>query len=199
MKKITLIVLMLFTVLSYAQGIELNGTVSAENNQIKNVADPTEAQDAVTKNYTYSKAEVDALIANLQSQIDDDVDDCISDIAGMYSVTTTYGSHDFLPQFDSNTQEMEIIELGEGSYSIADFTGGLHSNGPYAGNYGTIAIYAEIIENCGIISWNNQSDPWGDMIPNPGLTNSISEDGVITINWLCETYGEYGQSVYTPL
>ena len=42
---------MLFTVLSYAQGIELNGTVSAENNQIKNVADPTEAQDAVTKAY----------------------------------------------------------------------------------------------------------------------------------------------------
>ena len=31
--------------------ILLNGTVSAENNQIKNVADPTEAQDAVTKSY----------------------------------------------------------------------------------------------------------------------------------------------------
>ena len=31
--------------------ILLNGTVSAENNQIKNVADPTDAQDAVTKNY----------------------------------------------------------------------------------------------------------------------------------------------------
>ena len=64
MKKITLVVLMLFTALSYAQGIELNGTISAENNQIKNVATPTEAQDAVTKAY------VDALIANLQSQID---------------------------------------------------------------------------------------------------------------------------------
>ena len=49
--------------------ILLNGTVSAENNQIKNVADPTEAQDAVTKAY------IDALIAEavagLQSQIDD--------------------------------------------------------------------------------------------------------------------------------
>jgi uncharacterized protein (TIGR02145 family) len=31
--------------------ILLNGTVSVENNQIKNVADPTEAQDAVTKSY----------------------------------------------------------------------------------------------------------------------------------------------------
>jgi uncharacterized protein (TIGR02145 family) len=61
-------------------GILLNGTISAENNQIKNVADPTEAQDAVTKNYAetqfYSQSEVDALIANLQSQIDDlDTDD----------------------------------------------------------------------------------------------------------------------------
>ena len=65
MKKITLILLMLFTVLSYAQSIELNGTISAQGNQIKNLQDPTEAQDATTKAY------IDALIANLQSQIDD--------------------------------------------------------------------------------------------------------------------------------
>ena len=42
---------------------------SANNQQIKNLADPTDAQDAVTKAYTYSKAEVDALIAGLQDQI----------------------------------------------------------------------------------------------------------------------------------
>jgi hypothetical protein len=39
-------------------GILLNGTVSAENNQIKNVADPTEAQDVATKAY------VDAIVAS---------------------------------------------------------------------------------------------------------------------------------------
>jgi uncharacterized protein (TIGR02145 family) len=61
--------------------ILLNGTVSAENNQIKNVADPTEAQDVTTKSYvdnsvsnSYTQLEVDALIAQavsgLQSQID---------------------------------------------------------------------------------------------------------------------------------
>ena len=48
---------------------------SANNQQIKDLQDPTEAQDAVTKNYAetqfYSQIEVDALIANLQSQIDD--------------------------------------------------------------------------------------------------------------------------------
>ena len=63
MKKITLIVLMLFTVLSYAQDIELNGTVSAQNNQIKNVANPTEAQDAVTFSVLLEK------ITALQNQI----------------------------------------------------------------------------------------------------------------------------------
>ena len=57
--------------------ILLNGIISAENNQIKNVADPTDAQDVTTKSYvdnsvsnTYSQAEVDAIISNLQEQID---------------------------------------------------------------------------------------------------------------------------------
>ena len=43
---------------------------SAGSQQIKNLADPTDEQDAVTKAYTYSKAEIDALIAGLQTQID---------------------------------------------------------------------------------------------------------------------------------
>ena len=70
--------------------ILLNGTVSAENNQIKNVADPTHTQDAATKGYVdsnvnsfsgsyndltdtptmYTQAEVDAIISSLQEQID---------------------------------------------------------------------------------------------------------------------------------
>lgn len=65
MKKITLLSFILFSVTSYAQSIELNGTISAQGNQIKNVQDPTESQDVVTKAY------IDALITNLQSQIDD--------------------------------------------------------------------------------------------------------------------------------
>jgi uncharacterized protein (TIGR02145 family) len=58
--------------------ILLNGTVSAENNQIKNVADPTEAQDAVTLAYINQlessnddlQEQVDNLETILQAQID---------------------------------------------------------------------------------------------------------------------------------
>ena len=39
---------------SSTRDILLNGTVSAENNQIKNVADPTDSQDAATKSYVDS-------------------------------------------------------------------------------------------------------------------------------------------------
>jgi uncharacterized protein (TIGR02145 family) len=61
--------------------ILLNGTVSAENNQIKNVADPTDAQDVTTKSYvdnsvsnTYTQAEVDALINDLRTEISNQID-----------------------------------------------------------------------------------------------------------------------------
>ena len=74
MKRIIL-TLALFTLpIAKAQDIKLNGTTSAESNQIKNLQDPTEAQDAVTKNYAdtqfYTQSEVDAMISSLQSQID---------------------------------------------------------------------------------------------------------------------------------
>ncbi|WP_375236409.1 fibrobacter succinogenes major paralogous domain-containing protein, partial [Winogradskyella sp.] len=63
---------------------------SANNQQIKDLQDPTEAQDAVTKNYTYSKAEVDALLANLQSQIDA-LSPSITDVDGNTYNYLTYG------------------------------------------------------------------------------------------------------------
>jgi hypothetical protein len=65
MRKITLMVLILFAPFSYAQDIKLSGIISAENNQIKNLADPTETQDAVTKGY------LEAQITDLQNQINE--------------------------------------------------------------------------------------------------------------------------------
>ena len=86
MKKITLIALMLFTALSYAQGIELNGTISAEDNQIKNLQDPTEAQDAVTLSVLLEK------ISALQDQIDNAQIGSITDVDGNTYNSLAYGN-----------------------------------------------------------------------------------------------------------
>jgi hypothetical protein len=125
---------------------------------------------------------------------------CPSDLAGMYSVTTTYGFHDFLPDFATNTTTAEIIEEGDGIYSVADFSGGLYApTGPYGINYGTDGLPVNFLDICNNISWTNQSDPWGACIPAPTGTNSVDiTTGVITVSWFCEGYGENGVSVYTP-
>ena len=49
---------------SNPSSILLNGVVSTENNQIKNVANPTDAQDAVTKDY------LEGIISALESRIE---------------------------------------------------------------------------------------------------------------------------------
>jgi len=69
-------------------------TVLAQNNsandqQIKELQDPTEAQDAVTKAY------IDALIANLQSQIDNLDSTSVTDIDGNIYDYITYGDQDW--------------------------------------------------------------------------------------------------------
>ena len=90
MKKI-IFLLTIFPILAIGQDsdIQLNGTISAQNNPIKNIADPTDAQDAATKNYVdtnlnsfsgsyndltdtptlYTQSEIDALISELKQQI----------------------------------------------------------------------------------------------------------------------------------
>ena len=127
---------------------------------------------------------------------------CVSDLAGMYSVTTTYGYHDFLPSFNPYTMEVEIVEVGDGLYFVQDVSGGLYTVGPYAGAYGTgdTSIDVTFSENCGLISWSGQQDPWGDVIPLDGGVNEVDlATGVVTISWFCTGYGENGVSVYTPL
>ncbi|WP_298903641.1 hypothetical protein [uncultured Psychroserpens sp.] len=127
---------------------------------------------------------------------------CFSDIGGMYSVTTTYGYHDFLPAYNPQTTDIEIEALGDGMYRVFDMSSGLYSSGPYADAYGTGPTSFDVVftENCGEISWVDQNDPWGLVIPLEGGVNSVDPDtGVVTISWFCEGYGENGVSVYTPL
>lgn len=125
---------------------------------------------------------------------------CESDLAGVYNVTTTYGFHDFLPDYNPNTVEGVVISSEGGNvYSVTDFSGGLYSTGPYATAYGTGAADNSLVfsDVCGNITWSGQTDPWGDINMN-GVNSVDSATGVITISWFCTGYGENGVSVYTP-
>lgn len=126
---------------------------------------------------------------------------CLSELAGFYTVTTTYGYHDFLPDFNPHTLDsVEIVEVSAGLYETTDFSGGLYSEGPYVTAYGTTGLPTQFTDVCDQLSWIDQSDEWGAMIPLAGGVNSVDPNtGVITISWFCEAYGENGVSVYTPL
>jgi len=100
-----------------AYGILLNGTVSTENNQIKNVADPTEAQDVTTKSYvdnnTYTQAEVDAIISSLQEQID-----ALQSTSGSGTVTDQDGnSYPYLTYGDQvwTVKNAEVVTYRDGT------------------------------------------------------------------------------------
>ena len=71
MKKhyIFLLITGLFTFSAFSQSpdILLNGTVSAENNQIKNVADPTDPADVVNKYYLLQVLDTTNIYGNLQN------------------------------------------------------------------------------------------------------------------------------------
>ena len=100
--------------------ILLNGTVSAENNQIKNVADPTEPQDVTTKSYvdnsvsnTYTQAEVDAIISSLQEQID-----ALQSATGSGTVTDQDGnSYPYLTYGDQvwTVKNAEVVTYRDGT------------------------------------------------------------------------------------
>ena len=82
MKRILLFLVTTFSLLGFSQDIKLNGTVSVENNQIKNVLEPTDGGDVVTKDYLISennklKQEIDSLKLKLN---DLDGDGIIGDL-----------------------------------------------------------------------------------------------------------------------
>lgn len=128
--------------------------------------------------------------------------DLTLDLGGMYSVTTNYGFHDFLPSFNPNTEVTEITDNGDGTFFIQDFSGGLYNGGPYTTAYGTGPTSFDVTfsNSCNKIQWTDQGDPWGACIPLSGGVNEVDvATGVVTISWFCEGYGENGVSVYTPL
>lgn len=128
---------------------------------------------------------------------------CVSNLAGEYTMTTTYGYHDFLPDFDPNTIDVELVAVTENSYEIVgDFTGGLWGD-LYKTEYGTEEISGIVISDiCNNISWDQTLTGLGLYVGNLVYGESSSyydpATGNITISWKCTDYGETGISVYEP-
>ena len=108
--------------------ILLNGTVSAENNQIKNVADPTDAQDAVTLAYINqlesSNDDLQGQFDNLQVQIDN-LQAQIDALQPSTSVTDIDGNtYDYLTYGDQvwTVDNAEMVTYRDGT-PIPQFTG----------------------------------------------------------------------------
>lgn len=174
--------------------------------KVKVVANYDNIPDDVTETLVLN-LQVDGLIvAGKESHTISMFRFCPTNLAGDYSVTTTYGFHDFLSSYPSNTQTVQIYAAsGVNFYKVDDFSGGLYAaGGPYDVNYGTgVPSQASNRDltfevSCGAISWTGESDPWGAIIPD-GVNTYNPTTGVITISWKCLGYGETGVSVYTPL
>lgn len=124
---------------------------------------------------------------------------CESNLGGMYTMVTTYHTHDFLPAFDANTQDVELVDDGGGNYTLVGFDGGLYDGGPYTDNYGTGAVTGKIQDVCGTITTNGVQDPWQNLLPDPARPNSYDPaTGVITYSVVGDVYGENWTSVLTP-
>ena len=117
----TLFTVVLLTANAFGQElIKLNGTISAENNQIKNVADPTEAQDAATKAY------IDALIAEAVAGLQSQIDDLDTDNSSGTVTDQNGNSYDYLTYGDQvwTVENAEMVTYRDGTPipQVTDYT-----------------------------------------------------------------------------
>ena len=127
---------------------------------------------------------------------------CESNLAGEYTMTTTYGYHDFLPNFNPNTIDVELEALTENTYEVlGDFTGGLWGD-LYAGIYGTSPREGVVITDiCNTISWDQtaHTDQFGGYIVSGDSSSYLDpQTGNIYLSWECTAYGETGVAVLEP-
>ena len=168
---------------------------SANNQQIKDLQDPTDPQDAVTKNYTYSKVEIAALIANLQSQIDNTETTSVTDIDGNTYNYITYGDQDWtvdnaametyrdgtpIPQVTDAT-EWENLTTGAWAYYNNDPTKGKLYNW-----YAVMGVHdtdeSTPNKEFAIEGWHVPSDTEWTTLENQLIANGYNYDDTTTEN-----------------
>jgi len=126
---------------------------------------------------------------------------CPSDLAGTYTAVSSGQSTDpCCPDKAEDIQSAEItIEAkGGGIYSITDFSGGLwnHWYGPDGGNYGASNVNAgEFKDVCNNVTMQNTTELFGSPISGTGTYDP--ETQTITIEWLADSWGDAGTSVFS--
>ena len=116
--------------------ILLNGTISAENNQIKNVADPTDSQDVATKNYVDSNINsfsgsyndlTDKPTVFNGSLIGDLTGNVTSDILKLNMLTQTeidaITPEEGMVLYNESKKKIQIYSTSSTSLSNSEFTG----------------------------------------------------------------------------
>jgi uncharacterized protein (TIGR02145 family) len=168
---------------------------SANNQQIKDLQDPTEAQDAVTKNYTYSKVEVDALIANLQSQIDNSGTTSVTDIDGNTYDYITYGDQVWtvdnaaMETYRDGTPIPQVTDATEWS-NLTTGAWAYYNNDPTKGKlynwYAVMGIHdtdeSTPNKEFAIEGWHVPSDTEWTILENQLIANGYNYDDTTTEN-----------------
>jgi|GEM_PF-2864324 len=123
---------------------------------------------------------------------------CPSDIGGPYNAVSSGQSTDDCcpdPAVDIMAEGIELIDNGSGIYTINDFSGGLWFH--WYEVYGaTSANPGEIKDVCNTITFQNTTELFGSNISGTGSVDP--ETGIITIEWLADSWGDAGTTVLTP-
>lgn len=183
MKKLILFSTLFLMPFANAQDIKLNGTISAENNQIKNIADPTDAQDAVTKAYIESienqLSHLNEILRN-SGQINDDIISNIPIASNAYfgDIIVTSDNHFILiysAYIDVNDRDLFVTKLDQNKKEL--WTKNYGSNNTDLG-FGVVEkndktgfiIIGRIVEASKNVSQiKGQTDVWVAEINNDGV------------------------------
>lgn len=120
---------------------------------------------------------------------------CGSDLGGNYLVTTTgFNTDGGCGVVDATVEDLEItlVDLGGGSYSVSDISGGMYS--AWYSCYGGAEVAGTITDVCGSITVNG-AGPFGASFYT--TSGSYTDARVITIEWTND-FGDTATSVYTP-
>lgn len=166
--------------------VPVNGAVLTENDLLPG--------DNWEFSYTFTVSTGRELASGDQTTV---VFTCLSELAGTWSSVGTGGGgggNDVIPGpagcgicWDG-TATVTLADIGGGSYSVEDATGGLASL--YWGGNNEVGVLTDL---CGLLTMPSYGDQWGDINVN---TFSLNTDGTISFSFN-NSYGDFLNATWT--